>query len=173
MKLPIHIILVVGLVCWAPLAQAEDMDCILQQQDAVVGLLNQKNSNVSKTLPAKKYLEGRRLTESLVMKDDTQITYDVGGCAHYSFSFTYENLKNLATDKQGLLTRALLLLQQTPVLEGPNAKNIEILKRAIQREQSGTQKIEKDSLKLTCGDAICVLEIKGKTSLKISYDFAL
>src|SRR3990167_4963416 len=111
--------------------RAEDPDCILPKETAVTPLLDSKNLKVKEAFPPKKYLEGKRLTESLLMKDSTKIIYDVGGCVHYSFSFTYENVKGLSpTDKKSVLEKALGLLQKTPILKGSNAPNKNILEQA-------------------------------------------
>ncbi|MBI2336837.1 MAG: hypothetical protein HYU97_08780 [Deltaproteobacteria bacterium] len=170
-------IMVVALLCFYLLTspvRAEDSGCILPKETAVIPLLDAKSLEVKEVFPPKKYLEGKRLTESLLMKDGTKIIYEVGGCAHYSFSFTYENIKGLfPTNKKTVLEKALGLLQKTPILKGSNAPNKNILERALIRAQTSDHKIENKILSLPCGDAICALEIKEPSALIISYDFAL
>ncbi|EKD41923.1 MAG: hypothetical protein ACD_73C00440G0003 [uncultured bacterium] len=151
------------------LAVGEEENCVLDKETAINALLNPKDPNIKEVFPPKKYLDGRRLTESLLMKDGTKIIYDVGGCAHYSYSFTYENIKDIsAMDNKNILKLALSLLRKTPSL-----KEINVLPYTLEQAQTKEIKLTNNTLDLPCGDAVCSVEIKGPHSLTISYDFPL
>lgn len=144
------------------MAQADD--CTLSR-DALVPLLSGKS---------KKNIQGRHLTESLLLADGVKVTYRVGGCAHYAYSFTYENMQPPpAMEKKALLDASVSLLQKTPIMKTVNAVNVKVLLQALERARASGEQLEKGVLTLPCGDANCTVDVSAPGKLTIEQDFPL
>lgn len=110
------------------------------------------------------------LKEWLKLKD-FKVTYEMGGCAHYAYSFTYEDFaKTDLTESDNVLKLAEKMLKATPVTDSGNSERF---LRSILEAQKSKAKMENKILALPCGDAFCEINHSEKGKLKISYDFAL
>jgi len=165
------VILALALVIVAPVfIYAAEEDCTLSS-DALEEALDPKASNVKKILPTKK--EDRHLKQTVVFSNDVKLTYQVGGCEHYAYTLTYENVeKPKAKNLKSYTQLALDLIKQTKFKAGKEEK---VLTKSLEKglQKSGAAKWPLD---LGCQDAICQIEVKpqgDKITVVLSYDFAL
>lgn len=122
-------------------------------------------------------VEAPYLEEEVTLADGLKITYAVGGCAHYGFTFTFENIPGGAPefpiDPFGL---ANALLRRVPMTEKP-------IPEAMQEEMWAMEAKEKDGepakfdesgyTEFNCGDALCSLVLKDSRKVEVTYSFAL
>lgn len=110
------------------------------------------------------------LKEWLKLKD-FKVTYEMGGCAHYAYSFTFEDFgKADLLSADNILKLSEKMLKETPVT---SSENLDRFLRSIKEAQSAKTKMNNQVLPLPCGDAFCEINLSEKSKLKISYDFAL
>lgn len=110
------------------------------------------------------------LKEWMKLKD-FKVTYETGGCAHYAFSFTYEDFGKVSlNDKKSAVDHALKFLNATPV---SNADNRDRMIRVLKEALASKNKLEDKRLSLPCGDANCELDLSETGKLRVGYDFAL
>ncbi|MES2526475.1 MAG: hypothetical protein V4598_05285 [Bdellovibrionota bacterium] len=115
--------------------------------------------------------EKHGVTETLTLKNGVKITYQMGGCAHYAYSFMFENFgKEKLTDRTVILALAAKLLNDTPVIETANRDR---LLNSIKEAGQTKEKLEDHELQIPCGDANCAIDLREEGKLKVGYDFAL
>src|SRR5688572_13613820 len=115
--------------------------------------------------------EERTLTETATLDDGTKVTYTVGGCAHFAFSYTFENMPGGMPSSGDPIALLLELFATLPFRDNFDA---DILVNALKEKQdSGNAAFdETGKTDLPCGDAVCVLTLKH-AAVTVSYDFAL
>lgn len=120
---------------------------------------------------AKTVREKHGVTETLTLKNGVKITYQMGGCAHYAYSFTYENFgAEKLTEKKAILLLAEKLLRATPVKDTSQSERFF---QSMKEAGNSKDKSESGILNLPCGDANCSIDVSEKGKLRIGYDFAL
>lgn len=116
----------------------------------------------------------RILTQKAVLKKDkVKLTFTTGGCAHYSYSFTFANLKQTDFMSDVAFQKAIELLKATPTTTEGQALTKTLIEAL---EQSAMNKIFRppnSNYDIPCGDAQCSLDASVKGELKTSYSFAL
>lgn len=150
----------------------EDDPCILGLE-AIRGQLDHTAEGVT-TLADPARVE-RQLTEAIRLGDGTVVKFQIGGCVHYGFSFTYPAVELADQGFPSASTRAGELLRRTPVREDA-AANVELLLRALASPHDTPA--GPGETYLGCGDAVCSLlvtpdEQSGTVTLTVSYDFPL
>ena len=127
-------------------------------------------------------ISGKLLSEGLVFPDGMKVTYVVGGCAHYSYSFKYVGVrdKHDATDTRHYMKTASDLLARTPVQEGKTAASIlaDLLDTCLGHWDTCAEKAGAQDYVLRCSpDIICDVTVKrtdaSTVTLTASYDFPL
>lgn len=143
-------------------ALAQEDECLLNL-DALTSVMKNSTSNLDR--------EARELTETLSLEDGTKVTYTAGGCAHYGFSFTFENIPGgVTTEPDDPFAYALELLDRAPLKDTANTK---ILQRSLKEQQEkGYAAFENNKTEFSCGDAFCSLELAPE-HVTIGYDFAM
>ncbi len=115
--------------------------------------------------------EKHSVTETLTLKSGVKITYMAGGCAHYAYSFMFENFgKAKLSDRGVILALSAKLLNETPVTE---RRNRDLLLNSIKEAGNTKDKISDQELRLPCGDANCAIDLREAGKIKVGYDFAL
>lgn len=112
------------------------------------------------------------ILETAELQDGTKITYAAGGCAHYAFSYTFENIPGgVPVEPDDPFAYALSLLAKIPFREGEDESRI--LEASLKEQQEkGIAAFENDIAQFSCGDAFCSLEF-APDHVTIGYDFAL
>lgn len=110
------------------------------------------------------------LKEWLKLKD-FKVTYETGGCAHYAYSFTFEDFGKITlNEKKSAVDLALKFLNATPV---SNVDNRDRMIRVLKEAATSKNALEDKRLSLPCGDAHCELDLSDAGKLRVGYDFAL
>lgn len=112
--------------------------------------------------------ESRHLTESVTLPDGMKISYSVGGCVHYGFSYVFENIPAELLEKYQSYELAVALLRRVPGFE----KGEENFYTAIFEEEGKKQSSRDEGGGFACGDAWCVLRQEGNRA-ELAYDFPL
>jgi len=146
-----------------------EADCVLNPA-SIVPVLDAQAPGLQSYSGGKR--DGTTLVESALLSGGTHVTFEIGGCAHLGYSFTYEGGAMPApSEKAGWIGLAQQRLAATPVRQGSRQKQ-ELLE-ALEKAKSASDKFENGRLSLPCGDATCTLEVSGEGRLKLGYDFAL
>jgi hypothetical protein len=153
----------------APPAAPPPDDCILDA-DAIKGALD-----ASKVAGYQVERGARSLVERAVV-EGRGVSYRVGGCAHFAYSFTFE----LGGEPVWLREHARARLTAVPVV-ADERDGVELLLRALEALKADVRVDPNSppalSLPLRCGDATCSLEVvaaKGAPNqLAVTYDFPL
>lgn len=158
----------VGLFLVAALlsACAED-ECTLSKEAIKPAIRKADVKNYEKAFEK----DGRFLTEKAVLPSGISVTRTVGGCAHYAYSFTFENIPDSV--KEAAANRFVLarnLLAQVPLVNDEYDPLLDTMKQeppaaAISSELG-------DTTEFACGDANCSIEATS-SGLTVGYDFAL
>lgn len=157
-----HIWLLIPVLFLASPALAQEDECLLQL-DSLTPVMENSTSNLDK--------EALSLTETTQLEDGTKITYTAGGCAHYAFDFTFENIPGgVPAEPDDPFAYALALLDRAPLKDTAIA---EILQRSLKEQQEkGFAAFENNKTEFSCGDAFCALELAPE-HVTIGYDFAM
>lgn len=160
------ILILLALLTLTVPAMAEDDDCTLSL-DALTPVMKTEAKNHSFKLDQ----EAQQLTETAELQDGTKITYEAGGCAHYSFTFRFDNIPGgVPAEPEDPFALALILMESIPAKD---KDNIELMQRVMTEQQaSGFAAFENNVAEFSCGDAFCSLEL-APDHVTVGYDFAL
>jgi hypothetical protein len=107
----------------------------------------------------------RLVRESVTLDNGMKISYSVGGCEHYAFSYIFENIPMSLTLGREPFELAVELLRQVPGLK--DNKFEQIFQTAIDEQ------IELDDAGgFDCGEAYCIMRREGNR-VDLDYDYAL
>ena len=154
------------LFCVAPAIASDDDECILQIE-ALTPVMREDAKNHVVNIDK----ESRSISEWAELDDGIKVVYEAGGCAHYAFSYHFENLPgDIDQMPDDPFAVALELLAKVP---SKDTSNLEIIQRSLKEQQEkGYAAFENDRAEFSCGDAFCSLELKID-SVTVGYDFAL
>ena len=157
-----------------PNLNAEDEGCHLSE-DALVGIFDLSSKNISSHKPLG--IDNRHFQEIVTLKSGLVIEYDVGGCAHYAYSYTFKNSGfKPSGDQTKDFEYVVNLIRQIPVTK-ENSDYIQILIGIVEKgKKSDWSKQAKGSndYNLDCGgDAYCELNYDEPNEIYLSYDFPL
>ncbi len=125
--------------------------------------------NVDKILPTK--LKKYSFEDSMLLKDGAEVLFSVGGCAHYSYSFTFSGKAIKIINDSKKVARAKTLLTN---LEVTNKIEKTMLLEAINKSlKDKSAKFKDGTISLPCGDANCALNDRDDGKVVVYYDFAL
>ncbi len=169
------LIIFLGLVALTPPSFANE-DCTADVSNYTEAYLKtrkpifkQESKKLAKSFPSK---VGKYFFEDKVeLKDGTEVTYSVGGCAHYGYSFLFKGKKISRAKDAEKLARVESLLKSLE-LNGEDERNSLLGALAKAKKAPLSQQIP-GVFMLPCGDANCEIVDKGDGELKIIYDFAL
>ncbi len=96
--------------------------------------------------------EERALNETTTLDDGLEITYNVGGCFHYSFTYHFENVPGgVPKEPEDPFALALSLLDRVPLLS-QEEQGIVVIRRAFKEKlESGFAAFENDTTEWACG----------------------
>lgn len=108
----------------------------------------------------------RSLTETATLKSGVEVTYTVGGCAHYAFSYVFKGFEAGKTDP---LELASSLLKQVPLEDASEMATVLHILKTAQESNVPPEELKSG---FACGDAWCLLKLEAGT-LVFAYDFPL
>ena len=116
--------------------------------------------------------QSRHLTEKLILTNGLKITYTVGGCTHYDYEYTFENIPKELFNGENGYDFAISLLKQIPGFESGTAQDL-----IHYLEKSRNIKMEKgfdEGAGFPCGETDCYLfAYNPDGSLKVGYNYPL
>lgn len=166
------VILFVGAYAFAEAPQAQDQ-CAYDFPNAKSALDQKSKDFLSIKKPVRNYKEKILTQKAVLKKEKVKLAFTTGGCAHYSYSFTFSNLKQNDFMSDVAFTKAIELLKATPTTTEGQALTKSLIEAL---EQSAMNKIFRPPnsvYDIPCGDAQCSLDASVKGELKTSYSFAL
>lgn len=117
---------------------------------------------------ANKDMSRRLLTQTAVLKNGVKLDFSSGGCAHHSFTYTFNQTRGV--EGKSDFDRAIHLLNKAPDNEG----NARLLIGALEdARRKNVKKSAQGTYDLPCGDATCILDVSQKNRVQLTYDFAL
>jgi len=161
-----------GATAYAEAPQAQDQ-CSYDFPNAKSALDQKSKDFLSIKKPVRNNKDKVLTQKAVFKKDKVKLAFTTGGCAHYSYSFTFSNLKQTDFMSDVAFQKAIELLKATPTTtegQGLTKTLIEAL------EQSAMNKIFRppnSNYDIPCGDAQCALDASVKGELTASYSFAL
>ncbi|MES2802799.1 MAG: hypothetical protein V4654_09930 [Bdellovibrionota bacterium] len=168
----ICVALLTGANVYAEAPQAQDQ-CSYDFPNAKSALDTKSKDFLSFKKPVRNNKEKVLTQKAVLKKDKVKITFTTGGCAHYSYSFTFANLKEKDFMSNVAFSRAIELLKATPTTTEGQALT-KTLSEAL--ESSAMNKIFRPPnsvYEIPCGDAQCSLDASVKGQLTTTYSFAL
>jgi hypothetical protein len=150
----------------------EDEGCILSLE-AIQGQLDHHAEGVTTVVEPTR--SDRRLSESIRMADGTVVSFEIGGCAHFGFSYSYPGVEMADAEFAPAAALAAQLLGRTPVREG-SASYVQVLIGAL--DSPHETPAGPGQTFLGCGDAVCSLTVtrdekRTTVTLTVAYDFPL
>ncbi|AZZ35735.1 hypothetical protein CIK05_02605 [Bdellovibrio sp. qaytius] len=134
--------------------------------------LDQKSKNYSSI--QKEVRNDKILTHKAILKKDgVKVEFISGGCAHYSYSFAYTNLKQTNFTADQAFKRVLELLKATPTTPAGKALAKTLIEALHTASMNKIFRPPNSSYEVPCGDAQCTLDATVKGQLKAAYTFAL
>lgn len=127
--------------------------------------LDQKSKDFKFIKPERKDYVRKILTQTARLKSGEQVIYSSDGCTPLNYAFTYSRLTQtpMITIEQEI-KYAIKLLEKTPVTKGHADLLISSLQKAGNPARSTT-----GIYALSCGQALCELNLSVPKKLKISY----
>lgn len=114
------------------------------------------------------------LTQNAVFKKGgVKLEFTIGGCAHYTYSFTYTNLKQKDFTADQAFSKAIELLKKTPTTKEGLALTTTLIEALESAAMNKIFRPPNSSYDFSCTDAQCNLDASQKGQLKASYSFAL
>lgn len=166
------VVLFVGANAFAEAPQAQDQ-CVYDFPSAKSALDTKSKDFLSIKKPIRNNKEKILTQKAVLKKEKVKLAFTTGGCAHYSYSFTFSNLKQNDFMSDVAFTKAIELLKATPTTTEGQALTKTLIEAL---EQSAMNKIFRppnSNYDISCGDAQCSLDASVKGELKTSYSFAL
>jgi Fe-S cluster assembly iron-binding protein IscA len=133
-------------------------------------LLNNKSKKFKSMKLEIKDETSKTITQQAKLKSGVNILFIGGGCNHFSYSFNYSKIKVKGKKIQDQFKKAHDLLVSTDVEKKYSNVLIEALDKMIKAPIKKSKTMVYD---LSCGDALCSLDLSSNNSIKISYSLAL
>jgi hypothetical protein len=158
--------LILFVLCFAGPVHAEEEECTLQFE-ALKPVMRPDAKNHTINLVK----EQRQLYETAMLEDGTTVSYSVGGCVHYSFTYRFENIPGgVPKEPEDPFALPLALLDATPLRD--DAERI-LQDRMREKQKTGFAAFdETNTTDLPCGDALCTLTLEPDAVVMV-YDFAI
>ena len=144
-------------------------DCSFNFKD-FHSIIDNKSKKFKSIKPETKDEISKTVTQKAKLKSGEDVLFIGGGCAHFSYSFNYSNLRIKSKKIQDLFKKAYDLLVSTEVVKNYTNPLISSLDKAL---KAPIKKSKTEVYDLPCGDAMCSLDLSSKTSIKINYSFIL
>lgn len=150
---------------------ARDQDCILQLE-GLQAAFDTSIEGVTVIHPPILNKEEGHLSEIIETENGQRISFQTGGCAHYGFSLTYQDIGVFYGESPAeLIAKAEALLKATP-LNKSFSPNIESILQSFRAAEEKKIHFSEGNFVYACGDATCAIEVKDHI-LTIGYDFPL
>ncbi|MCM2281263.1 MAG: hypothetical protein NDI61_05380 [Bdellovibrionaceae bacterium] len=132
-------------------------------------IFDSKSKDVASLLPSKLIEYG--FEDKVKLKNGTEVSFTVGGCAHYGFRFEWSGKDIQIIKSSKKLSRAESLLKSL-VLHSSSERDI-LLKALTEAKKKSDSEVVEGIRYLPCGDAVCDLADKGDHRVEIGYSFPL
>lgn len=168
----ICVALLTGANAFAEAPQAQDQ-CAYDFPNAKSALDQKSKDFLLIKKPVRNNKEKVLTQKAVLKKGKVKLAFTTGGCAHYSYSFTFSNLKQNDFMSDVAFAKAIELLKATPTTTEGQALTKTLIEAL---EQSAMNKIFRPPnarYDIPCGDAQCSLDASVKGQLTTIYSFAL
>ena len=146
---------------------AQEEGCPFNFEDAKTPFI-QNEKLYTKLLPVTKDAGKSILSQKIIAKNGTEITYQEGGCSHYAYSFTFTPKKVESTPDR--------LYQQVEdefkTLPLTTPKDFRVITEAFKKTNWKNIKAANGQHTFSCGEASCALKTTTK-DFTISFDQSL
>lgn len=154
--------------------QAQQADDCAYDFPNAKSALDAKSKDFSLVKNVVKNNKEKVLTQKAVFKKDkTKVEFTTGGCAHYSYSFTYSNFGQTEFTSDQAFKKAIELLKATPTTVEGQALTKTLIENLESAAMNKIFRPPNATYDVPCGDAQCTLDASVKGILKTSYSFAL
>lgn len=136
--------------------------------------LDAKSKDFSSVKKVVKNNKKKVLTQKAVFKKDkAKVEFTTGGCAHYSYSFSYSNLGQPEFTADQAFKKAIEMLKATPTTVEGQALTKTLIENLEVAAMNKIFRPPNAVYDVPCGDAQCTLDASVTGILKANYSFAL
>lgn len=155
------VLLSVAAVCLVPVSAQAQGECILNRSEIIPVM--QPAPHIRSSYSAEWDHKHQILTETLTLENGLKITYSVGGCVHYGFLYTFEDIPEEIVEQESSYELTIALLRLVPGFTVGSNNDFAHLFRHLKGETYES---------FSCGDAWCSFK-RENSRVQIGYDFPL